>query len=72
VREKADVLDGVSDVTAEFDDIPFAGRTTIDANFTGRIFQKPVDQLERRGFSRPASAEKDEDFAAMDFEIQIA
>ena len=72
VRKEPNILDGVSDMAAELDHVPLARWAAVDQQLAARRFQKAVDQLESGGLPRSAAAEEREDFAALDFEIQIA
>ena len=72
MRKEADFLNGVSNVAAQLDHIPLAGRAAFDLDRSKGSFEQAVDQLEGGGFSRAAASEEDKDFAALNLKIQIA
>jgi hypothetical protein len=61
--EQAALLDDVAGAAAELDRIPFERGPILNEYLSVRRYEKPIDELQRCGFARPAAAQQDEGFA---------
>jgi hypothetical protein len=72
MREKADVLDDVSDHAAQAYDIPFRDAAAVNVDLALGLHQQAVDKFEGSGLAGATAAQKHQSLAALDFEIQVA
>jgi hypothetical protein len=68
MRKQSDFLEDISDATPQPDGVPFARIASIDQDRASLRKEKPVNQLQQRGFARTAAADQRDDFAPRDGE----
>ena len=63
--EKTCFLNDITDAAAETNGIPFGGGATVDEHSSRNWKQETIYELQQRGLSAPAAAEKDESFTGL-------
>ncbi len=71
MRKQSGLLNHVTDVAAERDGVPVERGAALDEHLAVGWLGEAVDELERRGFSRAAAAEKNQGLAAPHREAHV-